>query len=365
MWSLDRGSGRPPADAIILRFLGSLFSDHAPLGDRLKKPLSWLLGAIMSALALTVALWGIQPARLLQVAGDARLVLAIPAVALLILGLFARARSWHVLLRSQVSYRRVFWALNEGYLLNSVLPLRLGEFGRAYSTSRTPGVGAAQAFASVLVERLIDVAVSLAALTWSLTLIAAPAWTGQITTAAAMLLGAGVLGSALVVLSRRQILAWLRKLPFLRSIGLLRAVQGFTEGLSATGSARLLGRSAFWSALAWLTAWAQLAVVFAMFGLSGKAEVLVFVMGVTAFGAAIPSSPGAIGVFELSMVAAMLAVGFDREAAVGVAIVMHFLQLGTTGVLGAVALVSEGQSLIGLADRARQLLRETREGAAA
>lgn len=349
----------------MLRSPGRSFSRHVPHGDHLKKPLNWLFGVLISALALTVALWGVQPARLLQVAAQARLVYALAAGLFVLLGLFARARSWHVLMLGQVPYRRAFWALNEGYLLNSVLPLRLGEVARAYSVSRGTAVGAPRAFASVVVERLIDVAVSLAALIWSLSLISAPAWAGQVTATASALLAAGVLGSALIVLSRRQIVARLRKLPVLKSIGLLKAAQGFTEGLSGVGRLSLLGRSSLWSALAWGTAWGQLAAVFAMFGLSGPPHVLVFVMGVTAFGAAIPSSPGAIGVFELSMVAAMLVAGYEREAAISVAIVMHFLQLGITAVLGAVALAQEGQSIVGLAERARQLLRNGREGAAA
>lgn len=348
------------------RFPGSLDTqNYAPHGDHLKRSLNWLLGVLVSLLALTIALWGVQPGRLLQVVGQARLIYAIPAALFVILGLFARARSWHVLLLGQVPYRRAFWALNEGYLLNSVLPLRLGELGRAYSVSRGTRVGAGQAFASVVVERLIDVAVSLAALLWSLTLITAPAWAGQVTMTATALLAAGVLGSALIVLSRRKILEGLRRLPVLRSIGLLKAAQGFTDGLSGAGSLGRLARSSTWSAVAWATAWAQLAAVFAMFGLSAPIEVFVFVMGVTAFGAAIPSSPGAIGVFELSMVAAMLVAGYEREAALSVAVVMHFLQLGITAVLGAVALAQEGQSLLGLAERARQMLRNGREGAAA
>lgn len=321
---------------------------------------NWLLGALVSGLALAIALWGVQPQRLWQVTSQARLIYALPAALFVVLGLLARARSWHILLQGEAGYRRAFWALNEGYLLNSVLPLRLGELGRAYSVSRGLPLRTSRAFASVVVERLIDVAVSLAALIWSLTLITAPSWAGQLTTTASLLLAGGVLGTGLLVLSRQRILAGLRRLPLLKSIGVLRAAEGFTSGLTGISRIGLLARSTGWSATAWMTAWAQLAAVFTMFGLSGRLEVYVFVMGVTAFGAAIPSSPGALGVFELSMVAAMLVSGYSREVALGVAVVMHLLQIGITAILGALALAQEGQTLVSLAGHARQLLSNDR-----
>ncbi len=78
-----------------------------------------------------------------------------------------------------------------------------------------------------------------------------------------------------------------------------------------------------------------------------------------ALGAAIPSSPGALGVYELATVAGLLVFGYPRELAVSVAIVSHGLQLGIIALLGGWALAKEGQTLLGLADQAQSLLRRS------
>jgi uncharacterized membrane protein YbhN (UPF0104 family) len=84
-----------------------------------------------------------------------------------------------------------------------------------------------------------------------------------------------------------------------------------------------------------------------------------FASGVIAFGAALPSSPGAIGVYELSAVAALMVFGYSREVAVSVAILAHGLVLALPGILGALALAREGQTLRSLASRAQSLFRKT------
>ena len=52
---------------------------------------------------------------------------------------------------------RAFHIQNAGNLLNNVLPLRLGEFAKAYLASRDSPVTVMQAMSAVLIERLLDV----------------------------------------------------------------------------------------------------------------------------------------------------------------------------------------------------------------
>ncbi len=131
----------------------------------------------------------------------------------------------------------------------------------------------------------------------------------------------------------------------------------FTLGFDLVKQPKILLASMFWSFLAWLCVWLQIWVILHVFGIGGSLVVPLFVAGVTAFGAALPSSPGALGVYELSMVAGLLVFGHPQEIAVGVAILTHALQLGITGLIGAVALAREGETLIGLAGHAQSLLR--------
>ncbi len=328
----------------------------------MKKLRNWIFGAAISLAALVVAFWGLQPARIIEVFGRSRPIFLLPAALMLLLGLLARARSWHVLLGRQTDYARAFWALNEGYLLNSVLPLRLGELGRAYSVSRNAAVSGGMALSTVVVERLIDVAVSLAALVVSLAFIATPNWAGDVAALGGVLLGGGVIAAAFLIMTRERLPKLVARLPGARRFGLVKRVQAFAAGFGEVAEVGRLARSGLWSTLAWVTTWVQMAFVFRMFGLEGSAIIYVFVTGVTAFGAALPSSPGALGVFELALVAAMRVVGYEQVDGVSVAVTVHALQVIITGGLGAIALAREGESILGLARRAQDMMRRAEEG---
>jgi glycosyltransferase 2 family protein len=322
---------------------------------------SWLVGLIVSLVALAIAFWGVRPARVVEVLAGVKAIFLLPAALMIVLGLFARARSWFVLLGERAPYGRVFWALNEGYLLNNVLPLRLGELGRAYSVSQSSPVTGGAALATVVIERLIDVAVSLAGLALAISAMAAPVWAGQVLQAAGVALAILVLAAAVLALNQRNILRLVDRLPGQGWLKVLRTMDDFARGLGeAARPARLL-RSGFWSLGAWVTAWISLELMLAAFGTSAPPMTLIFVTGVTAFGAALPSSPGAVGVYELSTVAALLVFGVSQEVAVSLAVLAHALSLVTTGALGAIGLAREGRTILGLAGQAQKFFRRSQE----
>jgi hypothetical protein len=318
----------------------------------------WLIGGVVSAAALAVALWGVRPDRFFEHLRQGQYAYLLPCAVLLILGLAFRARSWHVLLEGMVPFGRAFSSLNEGYLLNTVLPLRLGELARAYAVSRGGSLSAGRALATVVLERLIDVVVSLAGLALALPFVAAPGWARDIAWGAGAFLALLVLGLGIALSQRRNLAGLLGRLPGGGPWKDLRVqADDFVAGLELIRRPSRLGLAALWSAGAWATAWIQLALFMAMFGLQGSLVVSLFVAGVVAFGAAVPSSPGALGVYEASAVLGLLVFGFDREAALSVAILWHGLNLGLTALLGAWALARDGQSVAGLAAKAQEWMR--------
>ncbi len=78
------------------------------------------------------------------------------------------------------------------------------------------------------------------------------------------------------------------------------------------------------------------------------------VLRVAPLGIAAPSSPGAVGVFELSVVGALSVFRQDPSTALALAITLHVLQVMLTGLLGAAALARDGESIFGLYRELRQ-----------
>jgi uncharacterized membrane protein YbhN (UPF0104 family) len=97
-----------------------------------------LPGLAISAISLIVIFYFIDFGRLLEAMQHANFaVLALGSFGTL--GWLAvRALACRSLLSDQPRYRDVFFAVNEGYLLNNLLPFRLGEVGRAFLLGRKP-----------------------------------------------------------------------------------------------------------------------------------------------------------------------------------------------------------------------------------
>jgi uncharacterized protein (TIRG00374 family) len=318
----------------------------------------WVVGILISLAALVVAFWGVQPGRFLSEITQANYIYLIPSALLLLLGLLARARSWQVLLGDQVNFGRAFSALNEGYLLNNVLPLRLGELGRAYMVSQEQPIGPAKALATVVMERIIDVVVSLAGLLLALPFVVAPQWARDVAWAAGSVLVAGVFLLAMLLIYRGLLLRIVRRLPGRGFWRIGKGMEKFLGGLEElVGQPKRILLAAFWSIVAWLTTWVELWLLLAAFGARASPIVPLFTSGVTAFGAALPSFPGALGVYELSTVAGLLVFSYSRDLAVGAAVVAHGLVLALTSLLGAWALTRDGQTIVDLAGKAQALFR--------
>ena len=326
------------------------------IGGCVGKVRRWLIGIVIGVFGLVVVFWGVQPERMLTVLSKARLGYLLPAELVLVAGLVARAISWRILLAEKLQLRKVFDIINVGYLLNAVLPFRIGEVGRAYLMSQGQSISAPQTFGTIVVERFLDISISFSALLIVLPSVVNPEWTNN------LLFGVGIgiillIGGSFILLRGRQSI--LRIMQRFSRFGLKRLVgvtEDFISGLEAFGRPKVILRAAFWSFLAWACVWLHLWFLLRFIGSPGPIPVLLFVSSVIAFGVALPSSPGAIGVFEFAAVAGFLIMGYARETALSVAIVWHGLLLMNTALFGGWALAREGSSILGLASKAQSLM---------
>lgn len=318
---------------------------------------AWLPGMMISAIALTLAIWGVKPGRLLVVLEGAQYGYLVPAIAALIVGLAARSMSWKQLLKGRLSWRTAFEALNVGYLLNTILPLRLGELGRAYLIRLEAGVPIGHAIASVITERLIDAGVSLSGLLAALPFIVGAGWVDHVTLTVGIAFIAAALGMILLSSNRSRLTRLFLRLPRKGPLRILAATDDFLGGLEEMFQFRILTFAGFWSLTAWITTWIQLHILFRLVGLETDWVAYLFVSGITAFGAGLPSSPGAVGVFELSVVAAMRVLGYSPESGLSVAILWHGLQVLITALVGSWALLAHGRRAGEIAEHARSLVK--------
>jgi glycosyltransferase 2 family protein len=254
---------------------------------------------LVSAVALWATLRHVDATDLARAVASAR-----PGWLLLALGTFVvmfalRAARWAILLGG-TPFWTTFHALNIGYLMNSTLPLRVGELGRSYVVSDRTGVGMARALSSVVVERAIDLAsVVLLFAAYASRVPMPPAFAraaslGAVAVVVAVVAGATLLAKADAVEALVRARLGKRGDRFAPVWDGLHEVR---DGLRAVGSARRLGvllalTVAIWGVVI-LVAYLAMA---AFLPPDGDAAGLVVVAA--NLGGALPSAPGGLGVVQ-------------------------------------------------------------------
>ena len=102
------------------------------------------------------------------------------------------------------------------------------------------------------------------------------------------------------------------------------------------------------TALGWGLAILQFYVLYLAFFHQVELLWAAFSLGVMTMGVAVPSSPGSVGVFELSLVAALSVFGLDPSISLAAALTAHLSNYVLTGLIGSYALAKDGLTLTGV-----------------
>ncbi|PWH20497.1 MAG: hypothetical protein DDG59_00030 [Anaerolineae bacterium] len=289
------------------------------------------------------------------------------AMLLSLVWLAVRGLVWRSLLQDKASYWLVFRAVNQGYLLNNLLPFRLGELGRAFLLSRKAKMRLFFVLSTIVLERTFDLLMAIVLLFSTLPFVVGVEWARQASLGVALFVL--ILFGGLYLVARRpqlllSLLAFLQKrFPIVDRFG-HAALEAFLQGLGTlTDWRRFLLVSSF-VILNWGVGILQYHLYIRAFFPQAQWLWSVFSLGVISLGLAAPSSPGSVGVAEMASVGALSAFGLNPSTALAFAVTAHLIQVLITGVIGALALAQDGESLLDLYRQARiaQRARHSAEG---
>lgn len=254
----------------------------------------------------------------------------LPAMAAMVLSFWLRGYRWKYILNpvQEVSVLSAFSATMIGYMANNVLPFRIGDIVRLVVISKYSGIKKAAALGSVFIERIFDLVMSLAIFGMALiSFPTLPEW------ATATGYGALVLFGVLMIFTfygrnHPNLLVKLNNLVTKRFSENVRKrgeeiVRSFSEGLKAVNNIKqllwlLLLSFVLWSVnVSWV--WFALEIFDFDLPVSASLLVLIFIL----FAVSIPSAPGNIGTFHGFVIASLVFMGIDSNAARASAVVMH------------------------------------------
>ncbi len=274
------------------------------------------------------------------------------AVPVMFLSHFLRALRWRYLMDpiKRVDVASLFSALLIGYMANILMPAHLGELLRAYVLGKKRGVSASSTFATIVVERIIDVFALLLLMVFAILLYPFPHWINK--AGYAMLIGTVGLFVFLVLLKKhfsffeRFLYLFFRPLRKGLQEKLAKGIRSFVVGIVPLRSRWDYPVVAVLSVVIWGCYGFIIHLVLyafdfvSVYHLPWSTGLIVLV--VTTIGIVVPSSPGYVGTYHWLCQISLAMFGVPAGPALSFAILTHGVNFLPVLIAGLVLAYYEG-----------------------
>ena len=318
-----------------------------------------VVSLVVGVLLLVGLLWWVGIERLLTLMSEASPLWLTVSALLIFPAYFLRALRWKFLLlpvKNSVGIGNAFWATAIGFMVNTLIPIRLGEFARAYILGEKEQIGFAPSFSSIIVERTLDLigllTIGLIAMLLLPVGVDLPSW---------VLNGFGVVGVliciflAIIIVGvkrERFILKLARKvfsfLPFFRRridrvVGFVESLISGLRGLSQNPKMFAVNMVLTWSL--WLFYCFTVFFVFKAF--NHPISVVAVILGAVLLNLTyiFPAAPGYVGTYEAYWSLIFMALGVTQtDLLLAMGLISHLLGIVVIVGLGCAGVVWLGLS---------------------
>jgi uncharacterized protein (TIRG00374 family) len=289
-----------------------------------------VIGAIIGSGALALAFRRVEWSGVAHALRNTRPAIALAALLLVAVTLALSTTRWWLLFAPDHRERNWFvlaGAILIGQTANVVIPARLGEIARIYLVGTRERVSKTRVGATIVVEKVADIAVFAVCVGFLLLEMTLPSWMTRSGTA--LTVTASLLVAAILVLSfwsgalLRLVEAIARRFPDRWSARLIALSEAALSGLRSLRDWR--AGIAIWLLSAGILFFSIAVnyVLFAALGISLSPIAAVFLTVVLRIGEAPPSLPGKVGLFQYLVIIALAAFGVDRTTALTYSLVLY------------------------------------------
>jgi uncharacterized protein (TIRG00374 family) len=320
------------------------------------------VGLAISIVLLWSLFYKIDFRELFTVLKQANYYWLLPNMALVVFAMYLRAYRWRFMIApvKQVAYSKLLAATFIGFMANNVLPLRLGEFVRAYSLSRQDrDITKSASLANIFVERMVFDLVALLlifAVVLSFSNIPIDDQIRFGTTVAVAIALIGLLIMIVLALKPQQagnlVVRYLFFLPAVIRENIRGIILKFSRGLEFLTDLKMVLSVGIQTIVLWIIMGVSNYFVFMAFDFPLPLTASFVLLVVVSISILIPSSPGFIGVYHAGAVWTLSVYGIGREDALSFALVLHAAQYIPITLMGFYYLKKEHLSLKKLEEEA-------------
>jgi uncharacterized protein (TIRG00374 family) len=297
------------------------------------------LGIVVSIVAVWILIQSVDIGAALEVLGTASPAWIAVMLLTTTVDIAARGARWRTLLApiAPLPYRHVLGYTYIGYLANNVLPARLGELYRSHALGEGEHVSRPTVLGTVVVERVVDTVMvvaiaSVAVLVLSVRGVMSSAVLLGLAFVALLVIALGLGIAAHRLPGAERVTAIVERWP--RVLELARRLR---TGLAVAGRPGTILLALAFSAFAWAASTGTFLAAGQAVGVElSIAQGALLTSGV-ALVTIVPSGPGYVGTFELTVVAIADGFGIPRDSAFALGLLVHLMILATTSVGGVIA----------------------------
>jgi uncharacterized protein (TIRG00374 family) len=316
---------------------------------------SIVAGVVISVVFIWLLFWNIDFKSLVTSLRQANYWWLIPNIIMVMFAMPQRAYRWKFMIRpvKEVPFHKLMAATCIGFMANNVLPLRLGEFVRAYSLSyQDREVSKSASLATIFVERMVFDLVALLMIFGVVVEVATVNIPEEMKLGIWLAIGVALFGLTLVLYlavkpsqAADMMARYLFFLPERAKISMKSIIIRFSAGLEFM----MHWRDATWVGLQTILVWVFMGAsnyfVFLAFGFNLPLEASYFLLVVVSISILVPSSPGFVGVYHAGTVFTLTQYGIGKEDALSFALVLHAAQYIPITLMGFYYLRKEHLSL--------------------
>ncbi len=329
-----------------------------------KKYIYLLVGILISAVLLYVLFRNIDFLELWGALKGANYVWLIPNVLLIVFTMYQRAYRWRAMVApiTHIPFPRLLAATCIGFMANNVLPLRLGEFVRAYSLAfRNTKITKSASLATIFVERMVFDLIALLLIFGAVLFFSHLSLDPSMKQGLNIAIGIALIGILFIVIlalkpsQTGQVLTrYLYFVPDTIKGTIEGLVMKFARGLEFLTNIKSLISVGVQTLLIWILMGISNLFVFKAFGFGLPLDASFVVLVVVSISILVPSSPGFVGVYHAGAVWSLMRYGVSREDALSCALVLHAAQYIVVTLMGFYYLKKEHLSLKRLEEEATE-----------